>query len=144
QRSALPAVSMNVTASRSMRMELASRVAASLRQQALTSSTHRPATRPASLTVAPRARVAMQIRSIEPSGAQDSYHANPPLADLRLQRAELGPGADAEVKCRYIGPAGISPRPHLALWGSLTGDGGLAAPRALFPTLAVAFAARVA
>src|SRR5438093_1195809 len=93
---------------RALPMELASRVAASLRQQALTSSTHRPATRPASLTVAPRARVAMQIRSIEPSGAQDSYHANPPLADLRLQRAELSPGADAEVKCRYIGPAGIS------------------------------------
>jgi hypothetical protein len=64
---ALPAESMNVTASSSTRTDEASRRAVTLDQQRASSSTQGPASRPSSVTVAPPGRVVTEIRSIDRS-----------------------------------------------------------------------------
>jgi len=70
---ALPAESMNVTASSSTRTDQASRRAVTLDQRRASSSTQGPASRPSSVTVAPPGRVVTEIRSIALS--QGKTHA---------------------------------------------------------------------
>src|SRR5207245_10174856 len=63
---ALPAESMNETASSSTLTDWASRTAVTLVQHRASSSTQGPASRPSSVTVAPPERVVTEIRSLDP------------------------------------------------------------------------------
>src|SRR5438445_9694871 len=94
---ALPAESMNVTASSSTLTDWASRTAVTLVQHWASSSTQAPASRPSSVTVAPSERVVTEIRSIDPSQAQAPCHAS------RRRRSAAGAphhGAGSRPRCR--------------------------------------------
>src|SRR6266436_2028655 len=97
---ALPAESMNVTASSSTRTDEASRRAVTLDQQRASASTQGPASRPSSVTVAPPGHAVTEIRSIELS--QGKTHAghtgrSPSCSRVACRLSSGLPATDTEL-----------------------------------------------